>query len=183
MTWRRLNYSLHRDIGYLSVGLTLVYALSGLAVNHIKEWNPSYRVETVHSRVKPLPEFIDKAEEAIPAILQQLGEKKEFESSFRPDPESIQIFVQGRSILANLVTGEVIHDKALPRPLLYELNALHLNRPKELWTAVADIYAVALILLALTGLLMFREKTWLRCRAFWLMAAGVLIPLIAALLL
>ena len=183
MTWRRLNYILHRDIGYLSVGLTMIYAVSGLAVNHIKEWNPSYRVETVHTRIDPLPDFVEKAEEAIPVILEQLGEKKGFENSFRPDPESIQIFVQGRSILTNLVTGEVIHDRAVPRPVLYELNALHLNRPKKLWTLVADIYAVALALLALTGLLMFREKSWLRSRGFWLMAAGVLIPLVAVLFL
>jgi hypothetical protein len=183
VTWRRLNYILHRDIGYLSVGLTMIYAVSGLAVNHIKDWNPSYRVETVHTRIDPLPDFIEKAEEAIPVILEQLGEKKGFENSFRPDPESIQIFVQGRSILTNLVTGEVIHDRAVPRPVLYELNALHLNRPKKLWTLVADIYAVALALLALTGLLMFREKSWLRSRGFWLMAAGVFIPLVAVLFL
>jgi hypothetical protein len=71
----------------------------------------------------------------------------------------------------------------VPRPVLYELNALHLNRPKKLWTLVADLYAVALGALAITGLLMFREKSWLRSRGFWLMVAGVLIPLVAALLL
>ena len=183
MRWRRLNYVLHRDIGYLCVGLTLIYAISGVAVNHIREWNPSYRVETVQAQIEPLPEFVDRAEEAIPVILAQLGEKKAFDNSFRPDPESIQIFIQGRSILANLVTGEVIHDKAVPRPVLYEMNALHLNHPKKLWTLVADLYAVALALLAMTGLLMFREKSWFRSRSFWLMAAGFLIPLIAIFLL
>jgi hypothetical protein len=183
VTWRRINYILHRDIGYISIGLTLIYAISGLAVNHIKDWNPSYRVETVHTRIEPLPDFVEKAEEAIPVILEQLAEKKGFENSFRPDPESIQIFVQGRSILTNLVTGEVVHDKAVPRPVLYEMNALHLNRPKKLWTLVADLYAVALGALAITGLLMFREKSWLRSRGFWLMVAGVVIPLVAALLL
>ena len=183
MTWRQINYILHRDVGFISIGLTLTYAVSGLAVNHIKDWNPSYRVETVSTRIEPLPDFVDKAEEAIPIILEQLGEKKSVENSFRPDPESIQIFIEGRSILANLITGEVVHDKAVPRPVLYEMNALHLNRPKKLWTLVADIYAVALTLLALTGLLMFREKSWLRSRGFWLIIAGVVIPLVAALFL
>lgn len=177
MTWRRLNHILHRDIGYVSIGLTLVYAISGLAVNHIGDWNPSYRVETVHTRMEPLPEFAERAEEAIPLILNRLGEKKAFENSFRPDPESIQIFIQGRSILANLVTGDVVHDRAVPRPVLYEMNALHLNRPKKFWTLVADVYAVALALLAVTGLLMFRDRSWLRSRSFWLMAAGFVIPL------
>ncbi len=40
---RPLLRSLHRDAGYLAVGLTLVYALSGLAVNHIKDWDPNFQ--------------------------------------------------------------------------------------------------------------------------------------------
>ena len=43
--WRRWNNILHRDIGYLAVGLTVVYAISGVAVNHRADWNPSYTFE------------------------------------------------------------------------------------------------------------------------------------------
>jgi uncharacterized protein len=32
----------HRDIGYVAVGLTLVYAVSGVAVNHIADWDPNF---------------------------------------------------------------------------------------------------------------------------------------------
>ena len=32
--WRKLNNALHRDVGFLIVGLTIVYGVSGLAVNH-----------------------------------------------------------------------------------------------------------------------------------------------------
>ena len=42
MSWRRVNNVLHRDLGYLLVGLTLVYAVSGVAVNHVGDFNPSY---------------------------------------------------------------------------------------------------------------------------------------------
>ncbi len=35
--WRPTLRALHRDIGYLAVGLTFVYAASGLAVNHIED--------------------------------------------------------------------------------------------------------------------------------------------------
>ena len=35
--------AVHRDLGYLAVGLTLVYALSGLAVNHVSDWDPSFQ--------------------------------------------------------------------------------------------------------------------------------------------
>lgn len=44
MSWRRFLVVLHRDIGYLCAGLTVIYAISGIAVNHIEEWNPNYDV-------------------------------------------------------------------------------------------------------------------------------------------
>ena len=34
--------ALHRDFGYIAVGLTFIYALSGLAVNHIADWDPNF---------------------------------------------------------------------------------------------------------------------------------------------
>ena len=43
--WRKWNNILHRDIGYIIVGLTLVYGVSGIAVNHTADWNPNYTVE------------------------------------------------------------------------------------------------------------------------------------------
>ena len=40
--WLRI---LHRDLGYLVAGLTIVYAISGIAVNHVQDWNPNISVE------------------------------------------------------------------------------------------------------------------------------------------
>ncbi|HQL31599.1 MAG TPA: hypothetical protein PLM67_15390, partial [Thermoanaerobaculales bacterium] len=39
---RRLVIATHRDVGYFIAGLTVIYAVSGIAVNHIDDWNPSY---------------------------------------------------------------------------------------------------------------------------------------------
>src|SRR3954462_13829105 len=47
--------SLHRDAGYLAVGLTFVYALSGLAVNHVADRDPSFdNYEGTHQLAAPL---------------------------------------------------------------------------------------------------------------------------------
>ena len=54
MNWRQWNNALHRDIGFLCIGLTLVYAISGVAVNHISQWNPSYRVERIETNIGPV---------------------------------------------------------------------------------------------------------------------------------
>ena len=41
VSWRRLLVVVHRDIGYLCAGLTVIYAVSGIAVNPIEGWNPN----------------------------------------------------------------------------------------------------------------------------------------------
>ena len=47
--------ALHRDIGYFSVGLTVIYAASGLAVNHIADWGPNFtQVTRTHQLCLPL---------------------------------------------------------------------------------------------------------------------------------
>src|SRR4051794_5619828 len=46
---RPLLRAIHRDMGYLAVGLTFVYAASGLAVNHIADWDPNFQsYDTTH---------------------------------------------------------------------------------------------------------------------------------------
>ena len=35
--------AVHRDIGYLAVGFTVIYALSGIAMNHIDDWDPNFQ--------------------------------------------------------------------------------------------------------------------------------------------
>jgi hypothetical protein len=51
MKWRKFNIIIHRDLGYLCFGLTIIYAISGVAVNHIQDWNPTYVLEKIVSSV------------------------------------------------------------------------------------------------------------------------------------
>lgn len=175
MTWRQRLYSLHRDVGFLCVGLTLVYAISGVAVNHVGHWNPSYRVERIETNIGPVAgSQLDAA--TVREILDRLDERGKLENSYRPDPDSLQLFVDGRSILVNLASGHVVHDRAVPRPGLREMNFLHLNHPKQTWTWMADLYAAALAFLAISGLLMMRRP--LLRRGLLLSGAGLLLPLL-----
>ena len=42
--WSRI---LHRDIGFFFIGASLIYGLSGIALNHLRDWNPNYVVDRV----------------------------------------------------------------------------------------------------------------------------------------
>lgn len=176
MKWRKWNNIIHRDLGYLCFGLTIIYVISGVAVNHIGDWNPTYNIYRETTIISPPPSSLgDK--DIVRSILQQLDETGEVKDSFRPDPETIQIFVVDNTITANIKTGSVVQEKTRKRKLLYQVNFLHLNHPKKLWTWFADLYALALGVLAITGLFVLRGKKGITGRGAWLVTAGFILPL------
>jgi len=71
----------------------------------------------------------------------------------------------------------VIVEEIRPRPVLFELNQMPLNASKGGWTVVLDVYAVALIMMALTGMFVLRGHVGLAGRGKWLVATGALIPI------
>lgn len=175
MKWNKLNRALHRDLGYLCCGLTLIYAISGVAVNHIDRWNPSYRLTRIESNIGRLTTI--SQQQLVPEILERIGETRKLKNVFPSAPDEMTIFVEGNTIKVNLVSGETVQDRYVPRSFLYEINFLHLNHPKKLWTWFADLYAVALALLAVTGLFVLRGKQGLKGRGGLLTAVGLVFPI------
>lgn len=176
--WRKWLRILHRDIGYLAAGLTVIYAISGVAVNHTADWNPNYVVEKSVTKIDPIPDSVLTSRTLVFDILSKLGEKGTLKNSFAPDPNTLDIFVEGNTISVNLKTGEVTQEKVKSRTIIRETNFLHLNSPKEIWTFVADIFAVALGFLAISGLFMIKGKNGIKGRGAWLSIIGMLIPII-----
>jgi hypothetical protein len=117
------------------------------------------------------------SEAMIRGMLQELGEEKAAESTFQPDPETLWAYIDGRRIAIHFPSGAVEHERFVRRPFWYPLNFLHLNHPKQGWTWVADIYAAALMLLAVTGLMMLPRGAKPRRRALILTGLGVAVPL------
>ncbi len=181
MNWRRLNHALHRDIGFLCVGLTLLYALSGIAVNHVHDWNPNYAIERVALQIDPLPPGVIGSAQ-LQQVLRQLGETTVSKKHFQPDPENLWLYADTRVIRIHLPSGRVEAEKPQRRSFWYRLNFLHLNHARQAWTWVADLYALGLLLLALTGLLLLPKRADLKRRALMLSLAGILLPVFFLLL-
>ena len=172
---RPLLRALHRDAGYFAVGLTLIYALSGLAVNHIAQWDPNFRnYETAHE-LGPVAGDDDAASRAVLARLQIAGAPREV---YRAGPDDLEILFDHRSLHVNTVTGHVVDEGQKPRFFIRAANWLHLNRGKKAWTYFADSYAVGLLFLACSGLFMLAGKKGLFGRGIFFVAAGVAIPIV-----
>ena len=171
--WVRL---LHRDVGYFIVGLTIIYALSGLAVNHIADWDPSFaQVERTHQLKGPV---LGDEQAAARQALEMLGIREEPREIYRADTERIEIVFDQRTLHLDPSRGVVHEEGQAPRPFLRLANWLHLNRGKKAWTYVADSYAVLLLLLAISGLFMIPGKKGLIGRGAVIAAVGAAVPVL-----
>ncbi len=112
MKWRKWNNAIHRDLGYLACGLTLAYAVSGIAVNHTHDWNPNYKIERTQINVGTLADSSTAvSDEAVAAILAQLGETGTVTGTYPLNPRTLQVFVDDRSFSIDVQTGDVVYEK------------------------------------------------------------------------
>ncbi|MBU8871624.1 MAG: hypothetical protein KOO60_12230 [Gemmatimonadales bacterium] len=179
--FRKVCRWLHREAGFLAVGLTLVYAISGIAINHAHHWDANYsRTEEV-LQIEPVG--ILPTAEAEPLVLDRLGITIPVKGIWRDSETLLQIFLDGVQYDVNLESGRVIRQGFAKRPLLYDVNFMHLNSGKKIWTVIADTYAGILILLALTGIFLVKGRKGLSGRGGVTMALGVVLPVVYAVLI
>jgi uncharacterized protein len=165
----------HRDLGYLITGLTLVYAVSGIALNHRNDWNPSYRLER---REVPLPApgpELPLSRAGAGQLLAAAGVKGAYLNHYAPAPGQVRIFFQGGNVTLEAGRQLLVVESLHRRPLLHAFNALHYN-PGRWWTWVADIYSALLLVVALTGLFILRGRHGITRRGGILVAAGCVLP-------
>ena len=168
--------ALHRDVGYLAVGLTVVYALSGLAVNHIKDWDPNFtQVKRTHQLQGPFPA---DEQAAAKKALAELGVTPPPEDVYRVNDSELEIVAGEVTYHLNPKSGVVNEEGQRARFLLRTANWLHLNRGKKAWSYIADGYAVFLLFLASSGLFMIRGKKGLIGRGAILAALGAAVPIL-----
>lgn len=173
--WRHWVRVLHRDVGYFLTGLVLVFCLSGVAVNHIADWNPSYARSTRALELGPLPgTALDELEAAVVARVPLDAARVR---GRRLADDGFHVFLpDGGEVSVDPATGRGTLLEVSRRPLLFESNVLHLNHLKGSWTFVSDAFAVLLAGLALTGLFMLRGDKGLAGRGKWFVAGGLVVP-------
>ena len=177
LSWRRANRAVHRDLGYLCAGLTILYAVTGVLLNHLHDWNPHWERVPLAARVAPPPPAGSFGEGDLARILAELGEREKPAGTFFRSPETLQIFFEGGRVLnVDVPTGKVTGEAVRERRTLAFLDALHLNRAGRAWGWLADLYAAALALLALTGLFVLKGRNGITRRGAVLAAAGLAVP-------
>jgi len=181
--FRKWNRILHRDIGYFFFGLTIIYCISGIALNHKKDWNPNYNIIYKDFTIN---ESIDKASvnmDWVMALLKNYHEENHYKKYFFPDNHTLKIFIDNGSITLNMKTKEGYVEKITRRPLFFQVNFLHYN-PGNWWLWFSDLFCVGMIIVAISGLFIIaKSKNSLSKRGIWFVLAGLIVPILALIFL
>lgn len=172
--WRKWNRVIHRDFGYLFFGMTIIYALSGIAINHRNDWNPNYII--IEQTIDESPFLQKPSRQDVLNMLEKYGVDGDYRKHYFPSPETLKIFLTGGTAIVNIETGKGYIELTKRRSVFREMNYLHYN-PSKYWTWFSDIFAGALMLLALTGILIPRGGDGITARGAWLTLLGITIPM------
>lgn len=177
MRWRKAFRAVHRDVGYVAVALTIAYALSGIAVNHIEDWNPNYSMSTEAVDIGAFVSADLHAMEAV--VVDKLAlDRKRVRGHFLETPTQFRLYLdEGQEARIDPTTGKGTLKRLAKRAVFFEVNALHLNNLKGVWTYVADVFALALMVLAITGMVMMKGDRGLAGRGKYFVAGGLAIPI------
>ena len=176
--------ALHRDTGYLVVGLTVIYALSGLAVNHIADWDPNYKQRELtidipsNLTVKFSTDTPAANQLAARNVLLALNVDEVPQAIYVASPHELDITLKDADVHVDLTRRTIALRGQEQRFLLKTANFLHLNRGKKAWTFIADSYAVLLLFLAGSGMFMIKGRQGLLGRGAVLVLIGAAVPVI-----
>jgi len=180
---KKINFrNLHRDLGYFYIGLIVSFAFSGLMMNHREYWHPEkYTTET-----KQIQENLPSEENLNEKFAEDLGKKLNIDDKIRRQgvkKGTYKISFENHDVEIDLKTGkgEIVSFKKTP--IISQSMKLHKNT-SNFWIYYSDIFAISLIIIALTGTIMIKagKFSW-KNRGWKLAVAGIIFPLLFLFLL
>ena len=173
---RKIVRSLHRDIGYFCIGMTVVFAISGIAVNHIDDWNPNYEVTRQNKSIN-ISSDLKESKQLNSVLLEQLGLDLKVRTEFWESENRFKLFTEAdTTIEVDFENQMAVIESVRQRPILSAFNRLHLNEANRAWVIFSDLFAVLLLFLAFSSFFMLKGKNGVfSLKGLWVVA-GVIVP-------
>ena len=181
MKIRKLLRVTHRDFGYFIVGMTIIYALSGIYLNHRHDFNPDYKIygyefeSDFHSRTE-----LTKNE--ILEVFNLFEHNLVYKKHYINNEGNVKVFIENGEMTIDPGTGKGTLHYLQKRPLIFGMNKLHRATLGTVWKWGSDIMAAIMIFVAISGLFLLKGKRSFGNYGWWYTVAGILIPLIFAIL-
>ena len=170
----------HRDIAYFFVGLIISFAISGIALNHRRIWNPSDYTYSLQEIMIPVPlgkeAFIHDNDAFVVNFTRAQHITGEFRRKWVVD-DKLRISYTNQDVEIDLKTGKGKIETYRKRPLLGQMVDLH-GDTSNWWIYYSDCFGIAMLTLAITGMFIQKGDTSFSARGWKLALAGITFPLI-----
>lgn len=166
--WLRI---IHRDLGFLMVGVCIIYGISGFLLNHMNGKDPAF---TTTEATLQLEKNLTNEELTILWADKKLPDLKKIMSI---DETHYRLMLNGGIGVYNAATGIVDYEIHSKNEFIYWINKLHYNKVKG-WSVMADIFAFSLIFFAISGIFIVKGKNSIAGRGKWYLIAGLIIPIV-----
>jgi hypothetical protein len=155
--------ALHRDIGFFAIGLTIIYAISGIVLIY-RETGFLKSEKQVEKQLSP---NIKESELGMALHLHNFQVTK---------TEGDVVYFQNGTY--NNATGVVKYtDKALPA-IIEKLNSLHKKSSRGITYLFSTIFGLSLLFLAISSFWMFKPNTRMFRRGLIFAGSGIIITII-----
>lgn len=172
----------HRNLAYFFLGLIIAFSLSGIFLNHRQTWHP--RRYTYSSQ---------EISTAVPIVADSIHERfiKKFSAEHQIDDQVrrfniekgvLRISYVNHDVQIDLSTGKGKLETYRTTPLLGQMTQLHQDTSKW-WIYYSDIFGVAMLVIAITGMFIQKGDTSFSSRGWKLALLGLIFPLIFLFLL
>jgi uncharacterized protein len=178
--------SLHRDLGYFFIGITLIYAITGfiLSARGLGWFKYEYNFQTNISKNISSDDFtkklIEEAKNGKIDYIYKFGAKDVVERNInrlvftKEENQTFYFDYKYMNVEYNLNTGNTnIKYKAYPAFLQMFISS-HLSTNNKAWYYLAMVYSIVLAFFALSAIVMVKGKYGFKKRGLSLMLAGIL---------
>ena len=171
-----LNRSLHRDISYFFLGLIIAFSIYGIALNHRENFNPQeYTVKTEAFQINVPQDETLITNEFLKNISNQISDE-EYRGN-RKRGKNIRLYFKDAfaSLDPKTGKGEIEYVKTIP--VLGQMTILH-KTTNVWWIWFSDIFGIAMLTIAITGMFIAKGKNSFSKRGWWLATLGLIFPFI-----
>ena len=170
------NRNLHRDFAYFYVGLIIAFSFSGIILNHRQDWYPmDYTYESSEVAIE-LPSDVSKITQ---------GDIETFSADWdveydghRLRDNTLRVYYKDNVILdVESETGAGLLEYKRKVPVIGHTMFLH-KSTNSFWIWYSDIFGAAMLVIAITGMMIPIGKNGFKKRGWKLALAGMVFPLI-----
>ena len=177
------NRAIHRDLGYFFLGLVISFSLSGIVLNHRTGWNiDKYTVseKDIFVDLSGKASFFSE-ENFAKDLAKELGINDRFRRLIVRKGQ-LSVSYASHRVEIDIKTGEGKITESKPTPVIGQITKLHRDNSKA-WVWYSDIFAISMILIAITGVLLPKGIKGFRKRGWKVACAGIIFPVIVMIII